>query len=125
MHGEPRWDFSRPAVAAVDREGLHLAHDPDYVSRATKEMVQPCLIRCTSSLWLRCLTSSGRGVLRRVAAAQGSPPDRAAVVGRASASASKDTNQPQVLHTSTGKCTDKTCLMPGASDPAGGDGRGP
>ena len=27
--------------------------------------------------------------------------------------AANDTNQPQVLHTSTGKCTDKTCLMPG------------
>ena len=31
------------------------------------------------------------------------------------AAGSNDTNQPQVLHTSTGKFTDKTCLMPGWS----------
>ena len=28
--------------------------------------------------------------------------------------AGRGTNQPQVFHTSTGKCTDITCLMPGA-----------
>ena len=31
--------------------------------------------------------------------------------------ASNDTNQPQVVHTSTGKCTDRTCLMPGHGQP--------
>ena len=38
--------------------------------------------------------------------------------------ASNDTNQPQVLHTSTGKFTDKTCLMPGRGPPfAAAEGR--
>ena len=35
----------------------------------------------------------------------------------AGATASNDTNQPQVLHTSTGTCTDKTCLMLGRAAP--------
>ena len=39
--------------------------------------------------------------------------------GRCGMAASNDTNQPQVLHTSTAECTDRTCLMPGPA-PAGG-----
>ena len=33
--------------------------------------------------------------------------------------ASTDANQPQVLHTSTCKCSDRTCLMPGTSGVTG------
>ena len=50
------------------------------------------------------LTKAGGPAARRRPAGQELPADADRRQGN-------DTNQPQVLHTSTGKCTDRTCLM--------------